>query len=117
MKLKKTKFLFFYHRNNKFINFDKLLKGEVQLNQDKQLLCIAILLGDEVPISDRLFEQLKNIPLDKWIDSKTTLLSKDDLEFAIENGLLILNNANSPKSQLFKKRDEILTNENWKNKT
>lgn len=113
MKIRRTKFLFFYHRNNKFVDFAKLLVGEVELNQDKQLLCVALLLGDEVPISDKLFEQLKNIPLDNWIDVNDVTLTKIDLEFAIENGLLLLSEPNSIKSQLFKERDQILTNENW----
>jgi putative peptide maturation dehydrogenase len=113
MKVKRTKFLFFYHRNNKFVDFAKLLEGEVELNQDKQLLCIALLLGDEIPISDTLFEQLKDIPLDEWVEINTLSLSKVDLEFVIEKGLVILDSPNTENSKLFKERDDILTNENW----
>lgn len=113
MEVRRTKFLFFYHRNDRFIDFDRLLEGEVEFTQDKQLLCIALLLGNEVPISDSLFEQLKDIPLDNWVDTNDLHLNDDDLKFAVENGLLIANQPISDKSQLFKERDEILRNENW----
>ena len=103
MQIKKSKYLFFYHRNFPDISINNLINEDLALTN--QIVAIPILYGKEVIISKEEFEYVNNIKETEWI-------YVEDFQHPnlLKYGLVL---CDLPEFELFVKREEQLVNDKW----
>lgn len=105
MKIKRTKYLFFYHRNFPKLDFNSILTASTP-KMEKQIVAIPILYGSEVILTEEEFDLLIRIPENEWIEYEVT----ERFETFFKCGMLL---NEQDEFKIFKEREDILVRDNW----
>jgi len=112
-KIKRSEFVFYYHKNGQVFDILSMLKGEIKFHETEQLLAFPILFGQEVIIDFNDFIILKEISTAKWIEDFSILnLADAFIEKYIENGILLVD-TDQEKAQYYISKENILNNQKW----
>lgn len=112
-KIKRSEFVFYYHKNGQVFDILSMLKGEIKFHETEQLLAFPILFGEEVIIDFNDFIILKEISTAKWIEDFSKFnLSDAFIEKYIENGILLVD-SDQEKAQYYISKENILNNQKW----
>jgi len=110
MNIKKTKYLFFHHRNIPKLDINIVFnQDDVKLNFEKQILAISILYGEEVIVSDIEFNFINNLSEHNWSEYDESI----NIENLLKYGILLTDSNERVEFSLFRERDKTLENNQW----
>lgn len=110
MKIKKSKYLFFYHRNHPKLDLNTILNVSVEnkFEFEKQILAIPILYGQEVIISQSEFNFLSHLSEIDWIEFDNNFKIDKLIKYGI-----VLCDKNEDNYQIFRERELTLNDDKW----
>lgn len=113
MKLKRSEFVFFYHKNGPIFDILSIMKGEINMPESEQLLAFPILHGQEVILSNDDFEKLKEISTSNWVEVNYKDISENEFykKFA-ENGIVLIDGL-SDRLQFYVQKEANLNEQKW----
>lgn len=111
MLVKKSKFLFFYHRFHNKFDINNIILGESQSNEE-QILALPVLFGQEVIISKKEFEIIT-----QFTEREYTSVDDDkymDLALFFSYGILLLKEHEQENQyKTFVEREQNLIDDKW----
>lgn len=108
MKIKRTKYLFFYHRKFPKLDFNLFLGKDTNPTFEDQVVSIPILYGKEVILTKTEFEKVISIKDNDWEEFNDDNIS--EIEKFLNLGIIISQNDNY---KVFREREETLINDKW----
>jgi len=115
-RVRRTKYLFFYIEDGRFLDISALLGGTVSLTNVRQVYALSILTQEVVPIQLSMLDSLVCIPSEDWISVDDAVsdngLTQVDLKFFADHGLIVTD-ADTPDLVEFRRRDETLASSQW----
>jgi len=107
-KIKRSEFVFFYHKNGKTLDIQELLKGKIQQIESRKMLAFPVLNGEEIVISDEEFEILKSISITEWVEfNENPGFTLQFLEKFASVGILLFDNGQEEFAQYIRKEDTL----------
>jgi hypothetical protein len=92
MKIKRTKYLFFYHRKFPKLDFNLFLGKDTNPTFEDQVVSIPILYGKEVILTKTEFEKVISIKDNEWEEFNDDNIS--EIEKFLDLGMIISQNDN-----------------------
>lgn len=112
-KIKRSEFVFFYHKNGQIFDIPTLLSGKINFINAEQIIVFPILHGQELIIGETEFNTLKKISTSKWIENHSDLsLTNDFIKKFQEVGVLLVDTDNF-EAQAFIQKENILNTQKW----
>lgn len=111
MKIKKSKYLFFYFRKFPKFDIENLLNNDYQIKEDKmvdQIIALPILYGEEIIINKDEFELLKTLDQNNWTDYNDSL---NHIKNLLDHGIIIT--TEDSEWSIYKEKEDILESSQW----
>jgi putative peptide maturation dehydrogenase len=113
MQIKRSEFVFYYHKNAPALDILSILKGEVNFPETEQLLAFPVLHGQEILVDFEDFNKLKEISTSKWMEVDTNgPFDREFIEKFSQKGVILADGL-SDESQAFIKKENTLNSEKW----
>lgn len=110
MNIKKTKYLFFHHRDMPRFDINIVFNNdENEMKFKKQILAISILFGEEVIISKEEFNFINSLSEHYWSQYDESI----NIDKLLKYGILLTDSSEKEEYSLFRDRDETLEKNQW----
>jgi len=110
MNIKKTKYLFFHHRNIPILDVNTIFdKENSKLKFKNQILAISILYGEEVIISNTEFNFINKLTEHDW----TVYDESINIDNLLKYGIILTDSEDESEYSLYRKRDSTLEENQW----
>jgi putative peptide maturation dehydrogenase len=109
-RVRRTVYAFYYHRDARFFDVGRFVRGEVKPVRLQQVLGISMLTGEETVILPDELQALAELPSHDWVD--TEALDEQAARSLARRGLLVLDVDEEPFAAL-RARDELLAANAW----
>jgi putative peptide maturation dehydrogenase len=111
-KVRRTKYLFVYPEDRRWLDVAAMLRGEAQVAPLRQVFAISILAAEEYPLSRLELEALLEVPSDRWVDAATVPADSACVAGLVRRGLLLSDEADDVLAE-FRRREERLSSDRW----
>ncbi len=110
MRIKRAKYLFFYHRNFPKLDLNFILGKTFQEQFEEQIIAVPILYGKEIILNKMQYEKLLSIKENKWSEVKEL---DEKIISLFDYGILLNKDSTNQKHISFLKREETLSKNKW----
>jgi putative peptide maturation dehydrogenase len=99
--------VFFRLSDDLLPDFDRLLRGEVELEPQTRLLAVSVLTGEERAVSTPEYELLEHLPKDRWTRVEDVLGFVPALDSLAEAGLIVVDDGGGRLAELRRLDDKL----------